>query len=882
MGLAIVMIGAARVADAGQSPTTAAGVSAPTTSPPPSAHQSGQPSGQRGEGTQSAPAVSTDRAAQDATLPNTQFPAWFLKSTRPIDPRVRPNVGLRVPMAYYPIPGGPLLYPNYSPVAPDFLGGQNTTPWSIRGSIALFGIDDERESAKFEEYRDLQDGTTAGLEARYRDGHTFFNLVGRQLGRGDQDLNMDGGRAGRLQWSAFYDETPHNFAFDTKTLFAGVGTDRLTVADAIQTDLQNSATNAELASKAAAYVAQQGVAIDQALRRQKVGAEATLVATYPWVVKASFTNESRDGERPWSGSFGFGHFDEIPWPVKYDTREVRLNAEWSKPESRYYASATYRLSDFVDHFSAVTWDNPFRISDTPTPGIGNALLGPASGRMSLYPSNTYHEVSGSTVIKRLPLKSTFNALVSLGYFRQDDPLLPFSTNTAAVDTLSSPVNPSFPATDLSGLPRGTAKTAMDSRTVHARWTGQLTNKLHFAQQYRLYSLVNNEEPFRFFMFVREDQDRRLPETQPGGTYLTVPADYAKHTSTSELSYNAPGDSRLSFAYTFERMNRDLREVEWMNDNKFKLAYDTRRFGWVELKAWYERAHRTTSSYEFDVYNIYQGNPSAHPMLPWLEKFDEAPFDRNEAQAMATFVLTDSTSVSTHVQLASTDYKMAELGALSRTTENVTAPLDPNNQFGVRWERRYAFGVDLTYVPSDRLSFFADAGYDHFKYSQGARQWTVNGITDPYLRQPVTESNANWTATPRDNYYSAGIGLDAQLIEQKLHLSVQYSYARSDGQHTYASPLGTAANDVNAFTPAPLDDVDDIRWHTFNPEIEYRHRNGLSLSAGYMLEKWDVSDYTYKGFTYTPLYNNGVALLMGALLPPAYNVNVLYVRARVGF
>ena len=61
------------------------------------------------------------------------------------------------------------------------------------------------------------------------------------------------------------------------------------------------------------------------------------------------------------------------------------------------------------------------------------------GRMTLEPSNQYHEGTGSFVIKDLPLRSNVTALVSLGFMRQDEPLVPFSTNT--VDILSSPAIP---------------------------------------------------------------------------------------------------------------------------------------------------------------------------------------------------------------------------------------------------------------------------------------------------------------------------------------------------------------------------------------------------------------------------------------------------------
>ena len=182
------------------------------------------------------------------------------------------------------------------------------------------------------------------------------------------------------------------------------------------------------------------------------------------------------------------------------------------------------------------------------------------------------------------------------------------------------------------------------------------------------------------MFVREDQDVRRPET-PGGTYRTVLADYSRHTLTGEAGYDLPRDSRLTMAYTFERMSRDFREVAWMNDHRLKVQFDTRRFGLLELKSWYQRTSRSAADYRFNQYNEAQGNPLARPMLPYLRKFDEADYRRNEAQVMVTAYVTDSTSLSAHAQYLSTDYLDSPAGLL--------------------WDKRYSYGADFTYALTDR-------------------------------------------------------------------------------------------------------------------------------------------------------------------------------------
>ena len=121
------------------------------------------PGSDQGIGTVQTPSGAGERtptspgAQEDVTQAGTLYPPWSLRSTRQIDPRVRPNLGKRVLTSYHPIKGGPLLYPTFSPLTPDYLGEQTARPWSLRASTAFFAVDDERASSKLQEYRDLTD-----------------------------------------------------------------------------------------------------------------------------------------------------------------------------------------------------------------------------------------------------------------------------------------------------------------------------------------------------------------------------------------------------------------------------------------------------------------------------------------------------------------------------------------------------------------------------------------------------------------------------------------------------------------------------------------------------------------------------------------------------
>src|SRR5258708_32033737 len=152
-------------------------------------------------------------------------------------------------------------------------------------------------------------------------------------------------------------------------------------------------------------------------------------------------------------------------------------------------------------------------------------------------------------------------------------------------------------------------------------------------------------------------------------------------------------------------------------------------------------------YLFKNFNEAQGVLHAIPNLPYFPKFDEAPYHRHEAQGMATWHLTDAASISGHGEYIATNFTESNAGVL--------------------WDRRQVYGVDFSYAPTDRLSIFADAGFERSRYEQASRQWFPFTVADPFTGDTGLQSNSNWNATPRDHYYSAGDGFDVYLIEQKL-------------------------------------------------------------------------------------------------------------------
>jgi hypothetical protein len=95
--------------------------------------------------------------------------------------------------------------------------------------------------AKFTEYKDLkEDGGFYGrARLKFDTEKYFFNFHGGDFAYDTQYYKIDGGMWGKFKFDLFYDEIPHNFTFDARTPFLGVGAGRDTLTGAPNTNVDS-------------------------------------------------------------------------------------------------------------------------------------------------------------------------------------------------------------------------------------------------------------------------------------------------------------------------------------------------------------------------------------------------------------------------------------------------------------------------------------------------------------------------------------------------------------------------------------------------------------------------------------------------------------------
>lgn len=243
----------------------------------------------------------------------------------------------------------------------------------FRGSVELGGrlVDGEDDSAKFQEYRDLDDAILGSFVVDYsREGY-YLGAEGKNIGQDDQFYKLTGGSYEKFKYSFFYDEIPHSLSFDARSFYSGIGSDTLTIDAASPAD-QNTWTT-----------------FDYQVERKSYGGDASFTLASPFYFSFGANREERDGLKP-LGSGSFSGVVEMPEPVDYTTDSFTTTGGYRSETMSIKVSGLY--STFNNDKNFLDWQNPFLgITET----------------NSLPTDNDYAKIAADLIWRQLPLSSTF-------------------------------------------------------------------------------------------------------------------------------------------------------------------------------------------------------------------------------------------------------------------------------------------------------------------------------------------------------------------------------------------------------------------------------------------------------------------------------------------
>ena len=438
------------------------------------------------------------------------------------------------------------------------------------------------------------------------------------------------GQYGHYKLQVRYDTMPHIFSGTTRTLFSG-GAGNWNVDPTLQDRVFHAICNpnATFTSCGSASVSTIGNTLTNATN-------GTLVSGVPGVqlltqeenrraISGSFSfnlspnvnlfaNGSREhqkGVRPIGfvmGNGSTGYAVDAPESLNYYTDTVRAGTEfgWNK----WNALVGYQGSFFHNETPSMVVANPFSNVYTIT------AVGPATGRMDLYPDNQFHQLVTEGAVE-LGKYVHFMANITPGFLRQNAQFQPLTTNTA-IDT-------STPA----GYPAYVPEKSLDGRvdTLAMNYTMVLKPAKTFkvVAKYQHYRYQDNTEEMLIRPVIADTAWMSFrgapgawidPVIGPASSLTDMTSSGAKyylgaeHSSFTNKLFDLGGTwffhgkNSVKFGYQRGWVDRTHREVEETIENSLYGALDLRLHKTLTLAISGRHQNRTPQDYEFTSGDYY--------------------------------------------------------------------------------------------------------------------------------------------------------------------------------------------------------------------------------------------------------------------------------------
>lgn len=695
------------------------------------------------------------------------------------------------------------------------------------------------DEARFERYRDLSPGATSWFELNRQHEKYRFNVSAFNVGYRDQRYDAYFTN-GTLSVDGLFDSIPLNYIYDAPLIWTHEGGGRFTLPIALRRAVEGP-TNAAAdgtavgvpcapglgpttcnASTAALAIANRSIYNtvlnpgDIAVKREIADIRLKFIPTPAWGMNVDFQSTGRTGTMPWNAAFSFNNVNQLPVPIDQRNNELKAGTEWVNAKGM--VRVDYWGSYFANDIQTLTWDNPIRATDY-TPYDASAYSngnGPAIGQASLWPSNTLNSFGLTGMYKALP-KTTVNGNVQLTYMRQNEALLPWTTNSA----INNPtVLASFPG--LRALPRTSAEAAVNGLNALVNITSRPARYLTLQGRYR-YNKHDNRTPsfdgrenVRFDGVPEETADDPLTEHVEGfSEYFHITRKNLDATATFGLQEY--GSFRVGYAN--EKFDREGRGFSEVDENTLRLAYDAQLFDRVMVRATLDSGRRRGSGFILSGIDYETGVGGSQPGLRY---FDEA--DRDRTRGALVFTVNPTDMVGVFVQFSTTRDKFLGDDSIPVGRE----------QFGLLKQNVDAVVGGLDLSPNDVVHLGVSMGRDEFAALQKSRN--ANPPPDPTWTDPTR----NWTLDNNEivKTYMAYLDLEG-LANAKANVHASYERNDSDNAFTFGGPRIPALQTTNAFVPLP-NVVNE--WSRFTVDVKYYFTPKVGVGLGYWYDKLDVTDW----------------------------------------
>ncbi|PWT89930.1 MAG: hypothetical protein C5B54_08125 [Acidobacteria bacterium] len=655
----------------------------------------------------------------------------------------------------------------------------------IDSLVSVWGTDKQKDSSKAEEYGDVPHGFL--LESLRTSLITktgrYFDITAHNTGLNNGQYGFNYGVFGNYNLYIDYNKIPHLFSKDGETIWNEAAPAQWRLADSVQQAIQNLNPVPTDDPTYQAGLAQQRAFISSLLteahptplglqrNRGDVGFDYSINTN--WKYDFEYFQENRDGFRPLGTTLGFSWAIELPEQIEYKTYRTRTGIEYTKNSTTF--SANYEYLDFKNENQAMIWDNPYRITDRADQTAGD---GTSQGQLQLPASNhgNLFTLAGGTLLG----KGRISGLFSYNDYKDSVDLLPYTINSALEQV---------------PLPSPTFNGEFRNINANVRYYVPVMTHGNLTINYRLFDESNKNDQFVFTAF--SPYDNSISTDEPATNDLVA---YKTNTIDADFNYALSHGLHALAGYTFNRWDRDDREVNQTNTNTFRLGLDALGTDKLTFHARYQYDHRTSDHFDLD-------NPT-YDVIP-LRRFDTANLNRNTFRVTADYMLSNTASIGPTFSIQNNDY--------------------PDSAFGLQHAKYYTVGADFSYAVNSKSSF--DAWYEFAK-----------NVSDQLGRQssssPSTTPDFDWSANLRDNYNTIGVGYMTTFCDSKVGWDTNFTYAKANGFEDLTG--GVAIRATGAVDLPNADDTDHTEFRTQVSVKTFRH---AQLVVGYWFDKYTISDFS---------------------------------------
>lgn len=657
-------------------------------------------------------------------------------------------------------------------------------------SEATFGSQwwtQSRTDAKYQEFRELpHGGFLESFVMRQWSGRNQFALQGVNGLRRDQNTKLTLSNGVRYRLDLGYQEIPHLFSQDARWGWLQASPGVFILPDSLQS--RNQTIPGTYTQRMLDYL-KTAPEIGLGFNTRVSNARVQVRPAKGWQFDVRGSMRQRDGLKPYATSFGFSTALENPEPLDQRMLDVDMIADYRR--AAFTMQVNGGLSSFENDISVLRVDNPKRI--TPV----NGGDGTAQSAMDLYPDNRV--VRGSVALGyELPRQSSLMGMVSLASGKQDDPFLPFTTNTALPQS-----NPdSLPGKNLDGK---TTQITGDIR-LRSRPLDKLDGTLRFH-----YSDYKNDSKEMNFI-------GQTPYEATWQRFIEHKNHLFKFTNWqlgADADYEVVNNFTLGALAEYRIRERSPREVEKDAETVFGGRARVRAPHDVMLWGNYTRGDRKMDEFLSEDYIGPKLRPStgvydslALIEQPGLRRFDVADRVQDLANLSISMPVGERLDLEASYSFTKNDYK-------SETSADTMLGLDEEKVHGV--------AASATVHVNEQLDLLGSYGFGLTTTHQRSRS---SAASNSYL------PDSSWSAELEDKETYATAGFEWAPPKRKVTLSGRYEIARTLSSFDLDNGLHNAAD-----LPGVL-----YRRQDVSVEAGWHWLERTTLVTRYDWEQFDMLDW----------------------------------------